>query len=142
MSDNETNIETCWLCTYSHTLDAKQYAQYVSENATSASMQAMALQISDDLNEKYPDARGADPSKVLEHIESHSLHPICKIAVMLRSLTKLTEDIQQSMRKQDDEGNVFMDTKLIEVYLKTQSQILSIYKTVESNKLLFSERSL
>ena len=61
---------------------------------------------------------------------------------MLRSLMKLTEDLQQNMRKHDEDGNLIMDSKLIEMYLKTQTQILTIYKTVETNKLLFSEKSI
>jgi hypothetical protein len=102
----------------------------------------MAAQIAEDLAERFPEAEGTQPDRVLEHIECHSLHPICKLSVMLRSLMKLTEDLQQNMRKHDEDGNLIMDSKLIEMYLKTQTQILTIYKTVETNKLLFSEKSI
>jgi hypothetical protein len=142
MSDEEARCRYCWLCNFSHTTDAKHFTQFIIENASSVSLECMALQISDDLTERFPEAEGTHPDRVLEHIECHSLHPICKLSVMLRALMKLTEDLQQNMRKHDEDGNLIMDSKLIEMYLKTQTQILTIYKTVETNKLLFSEKTI
>lgn len=141
-ADSQCASESCWLCSYSHTTDAKMFSQFVVDNVGCASMINIAQQISEDLQERHPDAEGTSTASVLQHIESHSLHPVCKMAVMLRSLLKLTEDLQHNMRKHDEDGNLIMDPKLIEMFLKTQTQIMSIYKTVETNRLLFSEKTI
>jgi hypothetical protein len=140
--ESECVSESCWLCLYSHSTDAKMFSQFVVDNVGCASMISIAQQISEDLQERHPDAEGTSINNILQHIESHSLHPVCKMAVMLRSLLRLTEDLQHNMRKHDEDGNLIMDPKLIEMFLKTQTQIMSIYKTVETNRLLFSEKSI
>jgi hypothetical protein len=61
---------------------------------------------------------------------------------MLRSLLKLSDDLQQNLRKFDEDGNTIMDSKLVETYLKVQSQIMQIYRTNETNKLLFAEKGI
>jgi hypothetical protein len=61
---------------------------------------------------------------------------------MLRSLLKLSDDLQQNLRKFDEDGNAIMDSKLVETYLKVQSQIMQIYRTNETNKLLFAEKGI
>lgn len=134
-------METCWLCQYNHTTDAKTLASFIAENMGSASTACIAAQVSQDLVERFPDAEGTDHEACLRHIEYHTLNPACRIATMLRSLLRLSDDLQQNLRKFDEEGNSTMDPKLVETFLKVQSQILTIYRTSETNKLLFSEKT-
>lgn len=133
-------MEPCWLCQYNHTTDAKTLGSYIVDNMGCASTFSVALQVSQDLQERFPDAEGTCHQSVLRHIESHSLNPTCRIATMLRGLLRLSDDMQQNLRKFDEEGNATMDPKLVETYLKVQSQIMAIYRTSETNKLLFSEK--
>ena len=135
-------MEPCWLCTFSHTADAKTLATFISEHIGSVSVSNIAAQVSADLRERFPDAEGADCEACARHIECHTLSPTCKLASMLRSLLVLSDDLAQNMRKFDDEGHLMLDPKLVEMYLKVQSQIMTIYRTSEPNKLLFAERNI
>jgi len=135
-------MEPCWLCTYTHTGDAKTLSAYIADNAGCASAACIAVQVASDLQERYPDAEGISAEAVLRHIECHSLHPTCRMATMLRGLLRLSDDLQQNLRKFDEDGNATMDPKLVETFLKVQSQIMQIYRTNETNKLLFSEKGL
>jgi len=135
-------MNACWLCQYTHTADAKTYGNFIVENMGCASVHSIAEQVSEDLRTKYPDAEGTDVETCCVHIEHHTLHPICRIATMLRSLLRLSDEMEQNVRKCDEDGNSLMDPKMLETYLKLQGQILQIYRISESSKLLFSERSL
>jgi len=135
-------MDHCWLCQYTHTADAKTLSAYIADNAGSSSMHCIAAQVSSDLQDRYPDAPGTSAEDVLRHIENHSLHPTCRIATMLRGLLRLSDDLQQSLRKFDEDGNAIMEPKLVETYLKVQSQIMQIYRTTETNRLLFSEKGI
>lgn len=131
-------MEPCWLCLHTHTSDAKALTAFIAENIGSASTDCIAEQVAEDLATRYPGAPGTSTDACLRHIESHTLHPVCRIGTMLRALLRLSDDLQQSMKRFDDEGHATTDPKLVETYLKVQSQILAIYKTSETNKLLFS----
>jgi len=135
-------MEPCWLCTFTHTSDAKTLSAYIADNCGCASTMCIALQVAEDLQERFPDAQGTSVEAVLRHIECHSLHPTCRIATMLRGLLKLSDDLQQGIGKVDEDGNLIMEPKLIETYLKVQSQIMQIYRTSETNKLLFAEKGI
>jgi len=135
-------MEPCWLCTFTHTSDAKTLSTYIADNCGCASTMCIALQVAEDLQERFPDAQGTSVEAVLRHIECHSLHPTCRIATMLRGLLKLSDDLQQGIGKVDEDGNLIMEPKLIETYLKVQSQIMQIYRTSETNKLLFAEKGI
>jgi len=135
-------MEPCWLCQFTHTSDAKTLSAYIADNCGCASNASIALQVAEDLQERFPDTPGTSVEAVLRHIECHSLHPSCRIATMLRGLLRLSDDLQQNIRKFDEEGNPIMDPKLVETYLKVQSQIMQIYRTSETNKLLFAEKGV
>lgn len=135
-------MEQCWLCQYTHTSDAKTLSNFIADNIGCASTESIAAQVSSDLMQRFPDAAGTDAATCLQHIECHTLNPVCKLASMLRSLLRLSEELQHNMRKFDDESHPVMDPKLVETYLKVQSQIMAIYRTCETNKLLFSDRNV
>jgi hypothetical protein len=135
-------MEPCWLCQFNHTSDAKTLTSFIADNVGCASTASVALQVAEDLQERFPDTPGTSFEACLKHIENHTLHPTCRISTMLRSLLKLSDDLQQNLRKFDEDGNAIMDSKLVETYLKVQSQIMQIYRTNETNKLLFAEKGI
>ncbi len=135
-------MQSCWLCQFNHTSDAKTLTSFIAENMGCASTTTIAQQVAEDLQNRFPDAAGTSYEACLAHIENHTLHPTCRISVMLRSLLKLSDDLQQNLRKFDEDGNTIMDSKLVETYLKVQSQIMQIYRTNETNKLLFAEKGI
>lgn len=135
-------MDPCWLCQFNHTSDAKTLSSYITDNVGCASTASVALQVATDLQERFPDAQGTSVEACLKHIECHTLHPTCRISTMLRSLLRLSDELQQNLRKFDEEGNSTMDPKLVETYLKVQSQIMQIYRTNETNKLLFAEKGI
>ena len=133
-------MNECWLCKYNQTQDAKVLSAYITDNAGTMDPMQVAMQVSMDLLAVFPDAEGADVNMCLQHIESHTLNPISRIGSMLRALLRLSDDLQASLRKLDEDGNSALDPKLIDTYLKVQAQILGIYRNPETTKLMFSDR--
>lgn len=130
-------MDTCWLCAYTHTSDAKTISSFITDNVGSISHVCIALQVAEDLQERYPDAEGTSVEAIIRHIESHTLHPTCRIATMLRNLLRLCDQLQTSLQNEE-----VVDVKTVETYLKVQSQILQIYRLNETNKMLFSEKGI
>ena len=125
------------MCQYTHTSDAKTISAFITDNVGSISHLCIALQVAEDLQDRYPDAEGTSVEAIIKHIESHTLHPTCSIATMLRNLLKLSDDLQ-TILKQDENA----DSKTIDIYLKVQSQIIQIYRLNETSKMLFSEKTI
>ena len=102
-------MEPCWLCQFNHTSDAKTLASFIADNVGCASTQSVAFQVAEDLQDRFPDTPGTSYEACLRHIEHHTLHPICRISTtMLRSLLKLSDDLQQNLRKFDEDGNAIV----------------------------------
>jgi hypothetical protein len=133
-------MDGCWLCRYNQTPDAKILCSFITDNAGTMEPAQVASQVSQDLKMNFPDAEGTDVEMCLQHIETHTLNPICRISSMLRALLRLSDDLQATLRRLDEQGNCALDPKLVETYLKVQAQIISIYRQTEVNKLMFSDR--
>jgi hypothetical protein len=125
----------CWLCTYNHTPDAKILAAYIAENSGVMGPAQVAAQVSIDIQKRFPDCEGTDADTCLRHIECHTLHPTCRISSMLRALLRLSDELEQNLRRFDEEGNVTLDPKLIETYLKVQARIMAIYAQSETSRM-------
>ena len=66
------------------------------------------------------------------------LAPNVKLAAVLRSLVTMAETLRGTMHQRDGAtGDVIVDLKSTEVYLKVLTQITSTYK-MDSNKLMFA----
>jgi hypothetical protein len=70
------------------------------------------------------------------------LAPNVKMAAVLRSLITMAETLRGTMHQRDAvTGDVIVDLKSTEVYLKVLSQITATYK-MDAGKLLFSSSGL
>ncbi len=97
----------CWLCTYNHTPDAKTLAAYIAENSGVMGPAQVAAQVSIDIQKRFPDCHGTDAD----------------------------DELEQNLRRFDEEGNVTLDPKLIETYLKVQARIMAIYAQSETSRM-------
>lgn len=81
--------------------------------------------------------RGIGRRHVLCHIREHVLIPGVRLASIVRSLITLAETLRSSLQQVDDEtGDLVVDIRNTELYLKVITQITSVYK-LDSGKLLF-----
>jgi hypothetical protein len=131
-------MQACWLCKHCQTQDAKFYGTFISDNALTMAPDQVADQISRELDEKYPDTEGTDIDAVMQHIRYHTLDPTCRIASMLRSLTRLHDDVECQLHRMDENGHENLDPKMIETFLKIESQLLMIYRQVGVGRVKFS----
>jgi len=128
----------CFLCRFNNTSHAKLAQAFITDNAGCMTTHEMAADLAADLTVSVPDAVGIDRAMILIHIEEHSLNPNLRLSLMLRNLFKLSDSLLLNMNKVDESGNTTVDAKLVETYLKVQTQIMTIYKQNELNKLLFA----
>ena len=75
---------------------------------------------------------------MLRHLREHMLTPNVRMASIVRSLITLAETLRCTLQQIDeDTGEVMVDIKNTELYLKVISQIHNVYKT-EGARMLFS----
>ncbi len=127
----------CWLCTYqSETLGIKLNA-FIVKHIGVMSIETISAQVSDFLLIKEPEAEGADPAHVQEHVQRHVLHPRVRIAVMLRQLLDFASLLQTSLVLTEG-GAVIVDKPNAELYLKCINQIMTLYKA-DISGMIFSD---
>ena len=86
---------------------------------------------------QYPHALGVGRHNVLRHLREHVLLPNVRMASIIRSLITLAETLRCTLQQIDEEtGEVMVDIKNTELYLKVISQIHNVYKT-EGARMLF-----
>ena len=129
----------CWLCLYNQTNDARLFHTFIVENVGSMSPDTMAREISRKLTALQPDENGTGFDDCLAHIKQHTLTPVVRLSMMLRSLLKISDNMSVTLDGMGDD--VGSDLKLIDAYLKVQTQILLLYKNPDTNKMLFADKS-
>ena len=117
----------CWLCTYQGEPLGARLNTFIIRHVGIMDPACIAQQVSDFLMLNNPEAKGADPDTVQEHVSRHMLHPRVHIAVLLRQLLEFSALLQGSMVV-SDAGLCTVDKSNAELYLKVISQITTLYK--------------
>ena len=97
----------------------------------------MADQIKREVLKEYPHAKGIGRRHILCHIREHVLIPGVRLASIVRSLITLAETLRCTLQQVDDDtGDLVVDIRNTELYLKVVTQISNVYK-LDGSKLLF-----
>jgi hypothetical protein len=129
----------CWLCDYNREPEARKVNKFLNENAGSMGVPQMAAAIHDVLTSMLPGCQGIDLDTVTEHITSHTLMPAVRVAGILRKLLDLNEKLATTLSSEDEEGNLVIDGKNVNSFIKVSDQIMQMYKSGNVNRLLFSD---
>jgi len=79
---------------------------------------------------------------VLRHMREHVLLPNVRMASIVRSLIALAETLRCTLQQIDEEtGEVMVDIRNTELYLKVINQIHNVYKT-DASRMLFGPPTL
>lgn len=140
MCIKDTNIQlwmdpTCFLCTFNNHVDAIDMNQFVHENIGVMCINVLANEVHAQLRARQGDCA---PSfeMIRKHITMHTLNPTVRMGIMLRGLLDLEEKMKGDLYKLDSNGqNLGLDPKMIEAYMRVQTQISSIYKCKPSEML-------
>jgi hypothetical protein len=119
----------CWLCKFNNSPECKKIQAYIQENAMTVDVTQMAVAIHEDLlllDENIQE--GIDLDTVIEHLTSHTLYPPLKVGGVLRRLHGLEKTLSTTLSSQDEEGNMVVDGKNVQVYLKVVNEIMQIHK--------------
>lgn len=132
-------ISQCFMCRFNHLPNVRTLHAYMAENVGGVPPAIMSLEMSTKLKLLYPDIEeeSISPAMCLKHLKCHSLTPVIRIAMMLRSLLHLSDQMAIKLDRLEED----VDLKLVETYLKLQNQILNVYKNPDTNRMLFAERS-
>ena len=86
---------------------------------------------------QYPHASGIGRHSVLRHLREHVLLPNVRMASILRSLIALAETLRCTLHQIDeDTGEVMVDIRNTELYLKVIAQLHAVYRT-DSSRMMF-----
>ena len=127
----------CFLCTHNNHKDAVDMNQFVHENIGIMCTDVLAREVHACLQTRQgPDAPTYDI--IRRHITMHTLNPTVRMGIMLRGLLDLEDKMKGELYKLDSTGqNLGLDPKMIEAYIRVQTQISSIYKC-KPNEMLFN----
>ena len=130
----------CWMCRFNTNQLAVAMNQFIQDQIGNMDLDTLSLEIHNELS-ATPNAQGIDVATVREHITAHTLNPTVRLGVSLRSLLDLSDKVRGDLHKVDANGqNMGLDPKMIDAYIRLQSQILNVYKS-ETNKMMFSNQS-
>lgn len=131
----------CWLCDYNQEIEAQNLNKFLSENVASMGTDQIAKSIHERLMEIDPDGEGHTYEQVREHVLLHVITPNVKIAGMIRSLTALMDRMEAMLMNTADDDTEVIDAKNVGIYLKVVNEIMQIYKTGDSSKLMFAHNA-
>jgi len=132
-------MSKCWLCEYNQEPEAVKLSQFLSDNAAFMGTHQIVRIIHARLKEIDPHGAGHSESDIEEHIKSHVLIPQVKVTVMLRSLIMLMDKLESGLMCTGEDDITIIDAKNVGIYLKLVNEIMQIYKTGETNKLMFAD---
>lgn len=112
-------MDFCVLCRYSGGSNAcvNEVNQYILQNISLLDINEIAQQASETLSSvlELP----CTPEHIQRHIHEHTHEPKIVVNLLLRDVRHVLEDVRNSSRVVDGEGNVSIDHKNMLVYLKT-----------------------
>jgi hypothetical protein len=129
----------CWLCDYNREPEAQRVNRFLSINAGTMGVPQMAAAVHDVLTKLMPECQGIELDIITEHITSHTLMPAVRVAGILRSLLDLNDKLATILSSEDEDGNVVIDGKNVNSFIKVTDQIMQMYKSGNVNRLLFSD---
>ena len=138
----------CFLCRFNTHKDASDMHQFILENVGHMHVDTMTAEVHRELQRRVSlfccdetENIDVDLNMVREHITTHTLNPTIRIGIMLRGLLDLGEKMKGDLYKLDANGhNLGLDPKMIDVYLRLQTQIVSVYRS-EPARMLFNNSS-
>jgi hypothetical protein len=127
----------CFLCTYNNHQDAVDMNQFVHENIGIMCTDVLAKEVHACLQARQGDCAPSYET-IRKHITMHTLNPTVRMGIMLRGLLDLEDKMKGDLYKLDSNGqNLGLDPKMIEAYIRVQTQISAIYKC-KPNEMLFN----
>ena len=137
----------CFLCRYSTDRNAINMNKFIEENIGMMHPDIIAQEVHNVLSQLMDTNDGSSASlisveTIKEHIYLHTLNPVIRTGVMLRSLVDLEEKMKAELFKTDAQGqNAGLDPKRIEAYLRLQAQQMNLYRTNPTRLMFMSQQS-
>jgi hypothetical protein len=130
---------TCWLCEYNNDPEAMRLGKFLADNAPHMGIEQLTNAIYERLNMVDPNGMGHEKEDIRNHIQTHVLTPSVKISCVLRALIQLLDKLENGLLSTGDDNITIIDAKNVGVYLKIVSEVMSIYKNGDCNKLMFGD---
>jgi hypothetical protein len=112
-------MDFCALCRYSGGSNAcvNEVNQYILQNISLLDIDEIAQQASETLASALE--LPCTPEHIKRHIHEHTHEPKIVVNLLLRDVRHVLEDVRNSSKLVDADGNVSIDQKNMFVYLKT-----------------------
>lgn len=125
---------SCWCCRHIDRADVKSFHDFVIANAHQLNISDMVRQFTDDV----ADAPGEE--EIILHLQRHCLHPSVQVAHIVRNLVGLSEDLRKVVVGVDeDDESPLIDIRSLQMYLKVVNELMQIYKSADTKKMLFAD---
>ena len=134
----------CFLCRFSADHNAVNMNKFIEENIGTMHPDIIAQEVHTVLSQLMDTNDGSasliSVETIKEHIYLHTLNPVVRTGVMLRSLVDLEEKMKAELFKTDSQGqNAGLDPKRIEAFLRLQAQQMNLYRT-NPTRLMFASQ--
>ena len=135
---------SCFLCRFNNHKDAIEMNQFIEENIGTMHIDTLSHEVHVELlnrsqsqNRMIDEYDSMNPCVVREHISSHTLNPVVRMGIMLRGLLDLDDKMKNDLHKLDAQGqSLGLDPKMIEAYLRLQTQVMNLYKC-DPSRMMF-----
>lgn len=138
-SPQPTRSNPCWMCSFCHTDVARDMNDFVIQNVSKMSVEVVAEQVQSHIADLRGSVEGASTQDIVRHIREHVVSPVVSMAIHARGLSSLAETLRGNLLETDPEtGQMMVDVKNSELYLKTVAQLCGLYKS-DNGRLLFGK---
>ena len=125
----------CWMCVYNTNEVAQSVSTLIVEHVHSMNVDTISEQVSTiietEIRSKYGDdvaLEGCSPGDIRRHITEHMLHANVTLAVTLRRLLELSDQLRSQVHTVDEEtGQTVVDAAHMRNYLAVTSQITNLH---------------
>jgi len=138
---------SCFLCRFNTHKDVVEMHQFIEENIGSMHLDTLSNEVHLELVNRCQGSMVNEfmdtmhPNIVREHISAHTLNPVIRMGIMMRGLLDLDNKMKNDLHKLDAQGQTLgLDPKMIEAYLRLQTQVVNLYKC-DPSRMMFKNPS-
>ena len=124
------------MCEHLGTEEVRHFHAFVAEKAHVMEPAEMARHIH--AHVAAGDGPAPAEDEIAAHIQRHMLHPAVRVALTLRSLLELADVLRGMAVSREDGGDPVVDVRTVNVYLKVVAEIMQVYRTADTSRMLFA----
>lgn len=128
--DEAPATQTCWLCQHCMSQTYEVIKDFVTSTCMDMDLKELCLSVQSIVREA--EGREISEREVEMHLRRHMLHPALKLAIHMRDMSGIYEQIRDSVSPEDEKG--------VKLLISASHSVVNICKLGDHRKLTFGAR--